>query len=52
MDKARQAHFNTGIFAGIADYWRGHVITSIVGAAAIYGALRGVGAVLHWMGVC
>lgn len=43
---------DTGIFKGVCDYWRGHVLTSIFGAACIYGALRGVGAVLHWMGVC
>lgn len=42
---------DTGIFAGVVDYWRGHVLTSIFGAACIYGALRGVGAVLHWMGI-
>lgn len=43
---------DTGIFKGVCDYWRGHVLTSIFGAACIYGALRGLGAVLHLMGVC
>ena len=43
---------DTGIFAGVVDFWRGHVLTGIVGAACIYGALRGLGAVLHLMGVC
>ena len=43
---------DTSIFKGVCDYWRGHVLTGIFGAACIYGALRGVGAVLHWMGVC
>ena len=43
---------DTGIFKGVFDYWRGHIVSSIFGAAVIYGALRGVGAVLHAMGVC
>lgn len=47
-----QGMVDTGIFRGVFDYWRGHVLTSIFGAACIYGALRGLGAVLHLMGVC
>lgn len=39
------------IFKGVTDYWRGHVLTSIAGAAALYGALRGFGYLLHMLGV-
>ncbi len=41
----------SSIFRGVTDYVRGRVLTGILGAAAIYGALYGVGAVLHWIGV-
>lgn len=39
------------LFKGVTDYWRGHVLTSLAGAAVLYGALRAFGALLQVLGV-
>ena len=39
-------------YAGLVDFWRGRIVSGIIGAAVLTGGIYAVSYVFHWLGVC
>ena len=48
----RDTRINPPWYAGIVEYWNGHIVTGIIGAAVLTGAIYALSYVAHLVGVC
>jgi len=48
----RDTRINPPWYAGIVDFWRGRIVSGIIGAAVLTGAIYALSYVAHLVGVC